>query len=585
MSAIIPQHQFSPFEEKPFELWSPDDEEGSEEWPDWEGGVVPREPMLIEDLICRTGLTTIFGKGASLKTWMSLSMAVHVAAGRGTFYNTAQIERHGKVVIYSVEDTHERIDRRLRAIIEFDLRMKPNSPEAKAVRNRIRVLAPLGQSKQQFPFSTGCLFDDENEYRYYAPNQVAHKLVGGISKQNAGRDPDDTDRVVMLLIDSVTSTAGADLTKNKESGKYTWFFNQGGISDDYAVLAIAHTPKTTDPNPLAPEEGRDSRMAGGFGWSTNIRASIEVRRPLGPRVERSRTGTIKKDEWFERQGLPAEHSRAIVMQVAKENVGLSDQKLWFSPRRIGKGAFEEITDIMKDKPRSWVEYLERSSREEAAKAPEQNGKARALVEDCVRRICHDGTKLTANAVQTLAFDESIWGAKIAGEAVGLKKNATRNGVSVSNSSAGILQALADEGVLIKGGSDRMPVFQLPDGVHPDAFAGTSSLTDRLDVTNHAKKGDDLKKARGFVLKYANDLFARGEEVTALAVSQMMEQAAYEVGLLSSGHNGCKGAGSVDGHLRQLAAERLLVASGTGRIVYSLPNGATPESLSKGSNNE
>ena len=486
MSAIIPQ-QFRPVEEKPFELWSPDDEDGSEEWPEWEDGVVPAEPMLIGDLLCRTGLTLIFGKGASLKTWMSLSMAVHLAAGRETFYNTAQIDRHGKVVIYSVEDTHERIDRRLRAIIQFDLGMTPNSPEAKAVRKRIRVLAPLGLDKKKFPFSSGCLFDDENEYRFYSPNEVAHKLVNGISKQNSGRDPDDTDRVVMLLIDSVTSTAGADLTKNKESGKYTWFFNQGGISDDYAVLAIAHTPKTTEPNPLAPEEGRDSRMAGGFGWQTNIRASIEVRRPLGPRVERSRTGTIRKDEWFERQGLPTENSRAIVMQVAKENVGLSDQKLWFSPRRIGQGAFVEITEIMKDKPRSWVEYIEKNAAEEKHTGPVENAKARALVGECLRRLSHHGTKLTANAVQTLAFDESVWGKKAAGEALGLKKNATRNGNVAPNSSASILQNMAASGVLVKGGSDRMPIYSLPDDVHPDALSNAESSVDLYDTVRQAKK--------------------------------------------------------------------------------------------------
>lgn len=81
-----------------------------------------------------------------------------------------------------------------------------------------------------------------------------------------------------------------------------------------------------------------------------------------------------------------------------------------------------------------------------------------------------------------------------------------------------------------------------------------------------------------MLKYASQVFAEGAVVDKTSVSGLMDQEAYRSGLLHSGYNGFGGPDSVDGHLKQIAADRFLVATGKSRVVYPLPADATPETL-------
>lgn len=457
----------------PFAFYSPDDLDGPIALPENRD-----EPKTVAGLLCRTGLTLIFGKGNSMKTWFALSVMVHCAAVGSKapthIYDPQtglEIVRRGRSTIYTAEDTYERVDRRVWSIIVNDLGMDPAGDDAKATRKRIRVIAPLSMTDEQFPFDTAYLFDDEGASGRFAANDKCKALVDDMNRHNAGREANDAERHILLVVDSVTTTGGMELTDNKESTVFCWFLNKKAIAGDFAVLALAHSVKSANPDKLDPEAGRAERLAGGFAWSTNVRATIEVRRPLGRSYTKGRGGKIVADDWWESMGLPQEHSRAICVQVAKENVGgLPDLKMWFSPRRVGAGAFHDITKLMRHKPRSFVQYLEWNAQASAAAlngaisdvpAVTPSSTDRSLASALVLKIAtHIATvekkPITANAVQARTKDafwkqhmQALVGLKPAEG--GIANNGTRGGTEIEGSSRWLLDRLVVEGALINVG--------------------------------------------------------------------------------------------------------------------------------------
>lgn len=400
----------------PFAFHSPDDDGGPVCAP-----TEIEERMTIAGLLCRTGLTIVFGKGSSLKTWLALSVGVHVAAvgpkAPTHVYDPRtglEITRRGRVTIYTAEDTYERVNRRIWSIIVNDLGMDADSDDAKRTRQRVRVIAPLSLALQLFPFRNAYLFDDENESRKFDVNVKGLAIMTDIERHNAGRDAEDADRHVLLIVDSITTTGGMELTDNLLSTVYAWFFNMRSIAGDFAVLAIAHSVKSAKPDKLDPETDRAERLAGGFAWSTNVRSTIEVRRPMQQSYTKGRGGKIIADEWWETQGLPEEHTRAIVVQVAKENVGgLTDNKMWLSPRRVGAGAFRDITHLMSGKPRSYIKFLERGTNDNETSGEQTSGspkvdrsKAKALVLAIAQHLVKEKIAITANAIQNKLGEEA-----------------------------------------------------------------------------------------------------------------------------------------------------------------------------------
>jgi hypothetical protein len=455
-----------------FSFLSPDDDDGPVAMP-----MESEERMTVAGLLCRTGLTLIFGKGNSMKTWFALSVMVHCAAvgpkAPTHVYHPAtgmEITRRGRSTIYTAEDTYERVDRRIWSIIVNDLGMDADSDDAKATRRRIRVVAPLSMTDEQFPFDTAYLFDDEGPSGRFASNEKSMALVNGMNQHNAGRDADDPHRQILLVVDSVTTTGGMELTDNKESTVFCWFLNKRSIAGDFAVLALAHSVKSANPDKLDPEAGRAERLAGGFAWSTNVRATIEVRRPLGQSYSKGRGGKVIADEWWETQGLPDEHSRAIVIQVAKENVGgMSDMKMWFSPRRAGQGAFRDITKLMSDRPRSIVQFIERggakpatsaaNDEDEAMPSNVDRSKAKALVLEIAKYIVKKEDKaITANAIQSRLRDE-YWKKRDKHGIIDLKpaqggfaSNGTKDDREREGSPRWILDQFVKDGLMIRNGT-------------------------------------------------------------------------------------------------------------------------------------
>ncbi|MEP3143414.1 AAA family ATPase [Qipengyuania citrea] len=427
--------------------------------------VTEAKRLLVAKLLYGTGMTMVYGKGESKKTLFCLTVAVHVAAVGpnapqyiGDPRTGLEIKCRGRTLIYSVEDEYDELNSRIWDIIEKDLGMDPQSDEAKTTRSRIRLLCPLSMSDDEFPFADPYLCSDnpEGEFRV---NVKGRGLVHDINSHNAKLPADDPDRYALLVIDSATTTGGMELTDNLKATVYTWYFGRKSIQGDFACMVIAHTPKTVAPDKLDPEAGRELRLAGGFVWNTNGRATIEVRVPLTRGVSKSR-GTLKGDDWWETKDLPIEHSDSIVVQVAKANSGmLSKEKFWFSSRGKGNGAFIDITPLMAGTPRSYEEWLRvdgGQSGADASRTSEQAKKVREEVNEMVLQACYrvaqDGKPITPNAVQTLILENDAFAKRFKdllskdSREGGLAKN---RGGGATGSSAWHIDVLVSRGLLNK----------------------------------------------------------------------------------------------------------------------------------------
>ncbi len=426
------------------------------------------EPMAIAGWFPRRGMIPVFGKAGIMKTFVAVDVITHQAAvgplRPDVWHGKAAILRRGRSVIYSVEDTYERLDKRIWATIVNDLGLDPYSPEAIETRSRIVIIAPMSISPADFGHATPQLFDFQRESGKWVPNCNATDLFADIDAWNADLAPNDEDRIVTLVLDSITTTAGFDLTDNQGATAYSWAFNARATQGDFMIIAIAHSVKSATPDKDDPEKGASDRLAGGFAWGAYTRASIEVRVPLKRGVTR-KGSKAEEDAWWESFGLADGHADAIVLTVAKTNLdGMSKEKLWLDPRPNGKGAFRDVTEKMKDFPRRLVDFLSWNGRYDEATgeikkskgSTVDRGAARELVLEVARWLATQGKDITANAVQTHQSD-TMWAKRhatvmIGGTAKGaLINNGTRGGVEGEGSSKWHLSALADQGVFIRKG--------------------------------------------------------------------------------------------------------------------------------------
>ncbi len=426
------------------------------------------EPMAITGWFPRRGMIPVFGKAGIMKTFVAVDVITHQAAvgpnRPDMWHGQAAIVRHGCSVIYSVEDTYERLDKRIWANIVNDLGMEPHSPEAIQTRSRILVIAPMSISPTDFGHPTPQLFDFHRESGKWVPNGNTNDLFSDIEAWNEGLGPDHEDRIVTLVLDSITTTAGFDLTDNQGATAYSWAFNARATQGDFMIIAIAHSVKSANPDKDDPEKGASDRLAGGFAWGAYTRASIEVRVPLKRGVTR-KGSKAEEDAWWESFGLSAEHTNAIVMTVAKTNLdGMSKDKLWLDPRPNGKGAFRDVTEKMKGFPRRLIDFLtwtaqhdEVTGAVQKSQAPTvDRSKARALVLEVARWLASQGKDITANAIQNHQSD-TRWAKNYAAVMIGgyakgaLVNNGTRGGVEGQGSAKWHLTAMADEGMFIRKG--------------------------------------------------------------------------------------------------------------------------------------
>jgi hypothetical protein len=353
-------------------------------------------PMLIEGRSPRVGLSLVFGKGGIRKTMLVIDRFVHIAGfgpNRPTHWKGFEIKRRGWCVIYTAEDQIEAIDQRIWDVIVHDLGMDPASDDALETRSRITVVAPLSMTRDEFPFANPQLFRHDRKDDTWKPNEKGEAVFDNVAACNEGLEPDDENRIVAIALDSITSVCGFELTDNDAASNFTYWVNQRSIEHDVSVIGIAHSPKSNAPSREDPEAGSADRLAGGFAWSTNVRITEEVRIP----VTRGVSGVKRvPDEWWETQGLPAEHAHAIVVQVAKANLlDASREKVWLSPR--ARGGFKDVSACMRGRPRTLAEWkirggegvLPGSSAAMAAPAVDSRRKAKNLIARVLEELVLD----------------------------------------------------------------------------------------------------------------------------------------------------------------------------------------------------
>ena len=430
---------------------------------------IEAEPMMIGGWLPRRGLVPLFGKAGIMKTFLALDAAVHIAAvgptRPDTWRGSSPIVRRGRTIVYSAEDTHERLDARIWSIITNDLQMNPRSDDARRTRERVMVIAPLSMPETRFPFRNPQLFHYSTDDRAWRSNVAGAAVFDDVKAWNADLAADDEERIVMVVLDSITTCAGFELTDNEAAVNFTYWVNRASILTDVLVVGVAHSVKSAKPEPVDPEKGAADRLAGGFAWSANVRLSIEVRQPLEKSFTRRRNGEIIADEWWESRGLPDAHCRAVVVHVAKKNIaGTSRDKLWLDPREDGKGGFVDMTDRMRNLPRSLAAFQAEKERHVTAddrgatvKTGIDRSRARGLVMAVARWLVSECKPLSANGVQE-HWKDTRWSQlfgdvqKLTPATGGIAANATSDGRLREGCPAWHLERLVDEGRMIRRGT-------------------------------------------------------------------------------------------------------------------------------------
>lgn len=377
----------------------------------------------------RAGLVPHFGQAKVGKSTGIATMIIHKAAvdsvsvPRPTTWMTKDIVRYGHVVWYSGEETRDAIQQRFAKLIRA---MGYAQADVLAILRRILVIAPISMSAEQWPARNAILmsklgYDEGGEW---APNASHNWLWSQVATWNAeveARGGPDEDRIITMVVDSVTSCAGFASTEETAIQNFLFHLNRQAILNDISVIPIAHTPKSTSILWNDPHMDALARMKGNGSWSALSRLIVEWRRPEGQGFD----GRSKKvqQSWYETKELYdtgiLKNSRArrdmLIAQVAEGNVDYDNRKIWL--KRDDDGCLVDLTAKLAHVSNSLAEYSEKNGGKDANGQPlmrseaEVEAAARKDARKCIFTVLSEmaikhGKPVTAAALKIALNDET-----------------------------------------------------------------------------------------------------------------------------------------------------------------------------------
>ncbi len=268
-----------------------------------------------------------------------------------THWNRVPIMQRGCAVIFSGEERYEAIEKRCRHMI---YKIGYRGDDIEVIMSRIIIIAPLSMDEAEWPSLSPALTE---QYRIssgvmeWLPSPGQDWLWEQIEAHNAAATRPE-DRVVNLVIDSVTSIASFSSVDEMPIGKFLFHINRKSIANRIAVILIAHTQKDTKVDHLDPHAGALIRLKGSGAWSAISRIIVEWRRPLAQHYEGRFVSTRKELPWYEakeavERGVIRDDRSVrdlVVCEVADGNVGYSRAKLWM--KMDGSGGLEDLQERM-----------------------------------------------------------------------------------------------------------------------------------------------------------------------------------------------------------------------------------------------